>query len=543
MSTSAPAAPTARGTNPLNWRSDPTWTWTTVNTAETLPGVLMPLSWSFWEAAIEYGMRRTFCDFGVLRPEEVAHPSVHEERFTAVFQGRYAVAINAMRKVGDRMIGTDADAVEEQIFGSVTTGLQAHNELRRYPVVLAKMPQVAYKLPKRLQAARAETQTWWQEQTRPELIADLAGAADRMVAARERFETLMHVHAASTMLAQAAYDQVTELCAAAGREGLERRLVTGYGDMEEARVAADLWAVSRGRLPLGEFVAHHGYHGPREGAVDSRSWRQDQSPLLGLLATYQRMPDEDDPAGSAAARSTERERAERELLAGLPRHGRLKARAVLGFARRHVPLREVSKAAFLQAIDVGRANAHAHGQWLAEQGHLDEPADVFFLRLDEVGARRTEGLRELVAERRAEREGFLAVDLPDMWTGQPETTLVDVSPQDGEVAGLAVSSGVVEGRARVVLDLEEDDDIEPGEILVCKTTDPSWASWFHVASALVIDIGGVMSHGAIVAREMGVPCVINTRNGTRRLRTGDLVRVDGDAGTVTLLSRDTEDPS
>jgi len=70
---------------------------------------------------------------------------------------------------------------------------------------------------------------------------------------------------------------------------------------------------------------------------------------------------------------------------------------------------------------------------------------------------------------------------------------------------------------------------------VCETTDPSWASWFLVAAALVIDIGGVMSHGAIAAREMGVPCVINTRNGTRRLHTGDLVEVDGDAGTVTLL--------
>ncbi|MGH9034595.1 MAG: PEP-utilizing enzyme, partial [Acidimicrobiia bacterium] len=93
---------------------------------------------------------------------------------------------------------------------------------------------------------------------------------------------------------------------------------------------------------------------------------------------------------------------------------------------------------------------------------------------------------------------------------------------------------VVEGRARVVID--PGDVLEEGEILVCETTDPSWASLMLVAGGLVIDIGGALSHGAIVARELGVPCVINTRVGTQRLRTGDLLRVDGDAGVVAVLA-------
>src|SRR5205814_10530304 len=87
-----------------------------------------------------------------------------------------------------------------------------------------------------------------------------------------------------------------------------------------------------------------------------------------------------------------------------------------------------------------------------------------------------------------------------------------------EITGLAVSPGVVEGRARVVLDAAAS-ELEPGEVLVCETTDPSWASLFLVASALVIDIGGALSHGAIVARELGVPCWISTRAGPRRPRT------------------------
>jgi len=107
---------------------------------------------------------------------------------------------------------------------------------------------------------------------------------------------------------------------------------------------------------------------------------------------------------------------------------------------------------------------------------------------------------------------------------------------DDAVAGTGVSPGVAEGPVRVLRD-PTSDVLEPGEILVCETTDPSYASYFLVASGCVIDIGGALSHGAIVAREIGIPCVINTRNGTRQLRTGDVVRIDGSTGTVTILKR------
>jgi phosphoenolpyruvate synthase/pyruvate phosphate dikinase len=88
----------------------------------------------------------------------------------------------------------------------------------------------------------------------------------------------------------------------------------------------------------------------------------------------------------------------------------------------------------------------------------------------------------------------------------------------------------------VILDPTDPGDLEPGDVLVCRTTDPSWVSLFFVAAGCVIDVGGPMSHGAIVARELDIPCVINTRDGTRRLRTGDIIRLDGTAGTVEVLT-------
>jgi rifampicin phosphotransferase len=102
----------------------------------------------------------------------------------------------------------------------------------------------------------------------------------------------------------------------------------------------------------------------------------------------------------------------------------------------------------------------------------------------------------------------------------------------GVIEGLGVSPGLAEGLARVILGPEGIPDIEPGEVLVCPTTDPSWAPAMLLAAGLVIDIGGALSHGAIVARELGVPCVINTGTGTTTLRTGDHLKVDGTTGRV-----------
>jgi pyruvate,water dikinase len=104
------------------------------------------------------------------------------------------------------------------------------------------------------------------------------------------------------------------------------------------------------------------------------------------------------------------------------------------------------------------------------------------------------------------------------------------------ISGYPASPGVAEGTARVVRDVNEIGAVQQGEILVCPVTAPSWAPVFPKISAAVSDIGGMMSHAAIIAREYGMPAVVGTGHATKRIRTGDRVRVDGDSGTVTILS-------
>jgi pyruvate,water dikinase len=169
---------------------------------------------------------------------------------------------------------------------------------------------------------------------------------------------------------------------------------------------------------------------------------------------------------------------------------------------------------------------------------------VYFLTFDELVADASGDLREVVGERRAIHERYARVDIPQAWVGTPEPAeIVRPNALNGgvELSGLPIFPGVVEGRAVVVSD-PASAAFEPGDILVCEFTDPSWAMLMGLASALVIDIGGPMSHGAIVARELGIPTVISTVDGTRRLRSGDRVRVDAGAGVVELIERAAREP-
>jgi pyruvate,water dikinase len=237
-----------------------------------------------------------------------------------------------------------------------------------------------------------------------------------------------------------------------------------------------------------------------------------------------------------------RERAEAELLAGVPALRRRLLRRLLQFTGFQVRSLELTKAGFLTAIDGTRAAAGALGRQLVAEGKLDSPDDTFYFTTVELLGELPHNARELVAFRRRRREEYRAVDIPVIFTGMPEpgldNTVVDAKGTDDQsVRGTPAGPGVVEGTVRVVLDADSDDVLEDGEVLVCKFVDPGWTALVSLAGALVTDIGGAASHGAIVARELGITCVVGTGNGTSRLHTGDVVRVDGSTGEIAVLTR------
>lgn len=527
--------------------SSPSVAWSTVNAGEAIPGVVTTLTWSLFGERTERGLRGAFADLGVLTEAQVDRPATPDERVWDIFFGRAAANLETFRALADRMPGTSGDAMESQLFGTVRPGVSSRSRFERYPVVAAKAPMAMWGVAGRLERAAEHIAPWWRNTVAatPSMTAEQARRC--LDTGTRKFSGVMRPHIVAAMLCQGVYEQVRAAADRAGLPGLEIALLTGYGDMAETAFVGDLWDVSRGSLELEEFLARHGYHGPNEGELAARVWRLDHSPLEKLLAHYGGMDPAQGPRALETARYAERIEAEQELLAAMPRGKRTGAAIVVKMAGRFFPLRGVGKAAFLQCVDVVRATALRLGELHVEAGALLAPEDVFHLTVEELAVPDLPpGVSDLVAERRALHGRYRSLELPEFWEGVPEP--VNSKPaaagEDGPimVTGIPVTPGVAVGIARVVRDPETDAGPAPGEILVCRTTDPSWAAVLIVAAALVIDIGGPISHGAIVARELGIPCVIGTRDGTARICDGDLIRVDGSAGTVEVLPSASDAP-
>ncbi|MFE9322580.1 NAD-dependent epimerase/dehydratase family protein [Nocardia sp. NPDC052278] len=210
------------------------------------------------------------------------------------------------------------------------------------------------------------------------------------------------------------------------------------------------------------------------------------------------------------------------------------ARTLIKLATTSIARRERSRDACMRISYELRLILREWGTRLSERGVLTAPGDLPYLSLDEIYQPPVDA-RERVQRRRAERERLRALPVPVHFTQswQPESAQQDGDSGIEMVSGLAVSPGVAVGRVRIMSDA--DDELESGEVLVASVTDTGWTPFFGCAAAVVTDIGGAMSHAAIVAREFGIPAVVNTVNATKVLRTGQLVEVDGVAGTIRTI--------
>jgi rifampicin phosphotransferase len=179
---------------------------------------------------------------------------------------------------------------------------------------------------------------------------------------------------------------------------------------------------------------------------------------------------------------------------------------------------------------------------LVRAGVLREKEDIFYLRFDEiVGVARTNRVDDqLIRDRKVAFESYRALTPPRVLTSEGEAISGEYRRDDfprGALAGLAVSAGVVEGRARVILDMA-DAELEPGDILVTAFTDPSWTPLFVAIKGLVTEVGGLMTHGAVIAREYGLPAVVGVEHATRLIHDGQRIRVHGTDGYVEVLPWD-----
>jgi rifampicin phosphotransferase len=309
-----------------------------------------------------------------------------------------------------------------------------------------------------------------------------------------------------------------------------------------------------GRLPpaaqaaIDGFLRSYGMRGVAEIDLGRPRWREDPTPLMQVLQSYLRIEDSEqapDAVFRRGAASAERALALITASARRTRFGWFKAFVIRLAARRMralAGLRESPKFTGIGMFGVVRASLLDAGHELTTRGILECSDDIFFLGLDElksiaVGA--TADWRSTVRERRRayarelRRRRVPRVLLSDGRAFYGGTSVGEAGT-GARLAGTPVSPGVSEGRVRVVFD-PSGTQLTPGEILVCRGTDPAWTPLFLAAAGLVTEVGGLMTHGSVVAREYGIPAVVGVHEATIRLRTGDRVRVDGTSGSVAVL--------
>ncbi len=212
--------------------------------------------------------------------------------------------------------------------------------------------------------------------------------------------------------------------------------------------------------------------------------------------------------------------------------------------RAFIGYREYPKYGMVSRYFIYKQALLSEARRLVRDGLLDDPDDIFFLTFQELHevVRRGETDRDLIRRRQLDHQSQRSLTPPRVLTSEGEALNGAYRRHDvpaGAIPGLGVSGGTVEGRARVILDMA-DADLEPGDILVTTHTDPSWSPLFLTIAGLVTEVGGLMTHGAVIAREYGLVAVVGVDHATQLVSDGQHIRVDGTRGLVEILSGHTE---
>ncbi len=297
---------------------------------------------------------------------------------------------------------------------------------------------------------------------------------------------------------------------------------------------------------LEDFLAQHGHMGQSFDDLAQASWSEEPERLLAEVAKRLERPS----SGTDARRAAVAQDAEallasvRERLAGRPDDLERFERA-LGYAREVGPLTEGHNYWIDRRVQATlRRFCISVARRLVNLGVIADAADVFFLHRSEVPELLRQPVRrhELIAARRAELDRQLALTPPRVLGQSPEEepggrfdgVRIESTDRD-RLKGTGASAGRARGPARVTLSPDDFARVQPGDIIVCPSSNPSWVPLFTIAAGLVTDTGGVLSHAAVVAREFGLPAVVGTGDATSRIADGRMVELDGTTGDVRLL--------
>jgi phosphohistidine swiveling domain-containing protein len=307
---------------------------------------------------------------------------------------------------------------------------------------------------------------------------------------------------------------------------------------------------------LAEIIRHFEDYGDRtfqELKLETPQAEEVPELIIGLLSNYASPREGGEHKFDIVSRSAARRRAAEEAVAaGLAGHPLRRAvfGLVLGRTRRMVDHRENMRLMRSRAFGMVKRIIKLLGRRLASAGVIQQPQDVFYLSIEEAfgavrGATVTQDLRTAVSQRRAEYERFATLPIRSRVTTRGvalasfaaggAAAAVALAPSGTELQGIGCSAGRVRGRARVVRTPENHLNIQ-GEVLVAPMTDPGWVFLMIAAAGLVVERGSILSHTAIIGRELGIPTVVAVADATTAIADGQMLEIDGSAGTVRIVA-------
>jgi pyruvate,water dikinase len=310
-------------------------------------------------------------------------------------------------------------------------------------------------------------------------------------------------------------------------------------DHWRAELSEELWN------RIQSWLERYGHRGPWESDIAYPRYADDLRILAEVLFPLVKTKEPPETAEeSRARRQAEADQAWRNAKDGLGWRALPRLKSLVAQTKRLMSLREELRSSFTGWFRPQRQIVLELGSRLARRGRLDDPEDVWHLSRDEL-IRAFEDTRfradVAVARERSRRAAWRRLEVPNRFSSEDALNFSPARWEEDDSGavhrGDGISPGAAEGPVCVLLSPEEGGRLEAGAILVAPATDPAWTPLFARASGVIVELGGMLSHSGIVAREYGIPCVANVRDATRVLREGDRVHLDGTSGTVRTVSR------
>jgi rifampicin phosphotransferase len=562
---------------------DPRWPINTRgNIGEVFPEVLTPLSYTLGVLAAETGWRDAYRQMGILRRNDFKND---DPVIIGLYAGYGYLNLSYLRMGGVRAPGSSPEAIDATVFGEGNPPPYVPRKgdkslLSSLKILLTVIKALGTRSePPVVQDSYRLVAEW--EAKCPPLDAPDEKLLAYMTEFPPMFRKLFRNHIVSSSIAAIVSGILADNAKAAGDPGLATHLIGAAGDVLSASYSQELYDIAKlvrsnaaltaafnagtsglydrlKRMPeaaefnkaFAAFLGRHGHRGPNDWELSSRTW--ENTPELGLVAIDRMRHAEHDLAPAARLKNMEaRQQAAIEKV--LPHVKRMdkgnfkKAIKALPYWSR---AREATRD---RAVRTGSTMKRVFRELVrraAAKGGVDDPRMVAMLRFHDELPQYLRDPRKLVPvilERWALHQRFAAVTPPFFIDSQEEVPGIEEmeaaqgkskpkAAATGEVLkGDGGSAGIARGRARIVLDPSDARGLNPGDILVAPLTDPAWTPLFLPASAVVVNVGALMSHAVIVSRELGIPCVVAVQNATDRIVDGVMLEVDGTAGTVKVL--------